>query len=256
MRRVIQRVLSQVYKSMVLVKRNQFRLFDVTIWPLTLLFSITLFVGFVAGDPRLIAMVILGIAGWRAIYHMQMEMNTGYMDEYWSNSLNHFIISPIRWIEFFVGTIIVGVIKFLFVLVVYLLVGYFVFGFTIPNVPLFIVGILFLSLYGISIGLITLGFNVIYHENAFAFTWALADVLVLFAGVYYPISIFPQAVQVFSRLLPATYGFEVMKSMLGFGTVNYGMLILTSLAWFLAGIAVFFLCVRHAKNIGRLGKSG
>ncbi len=44
---MFKRVYSQVYKNFLVMIRNYFRLFDVTIWPIILLFSITLFVSFV-----------------------------------------------------------------------------------------------------------------------------------------------------------------------------------------------------------------
>src|SRR3989338_11466158 len=120
MRAFLRRVFSQVYKNVLITKRNYLRLFDVTVWPLILLFSITLFVDFFSGDSSLISMVILGVTGWRAVYHMQIDMATGYMEEYWSNSLNHFLISPLRMAEFIIGNTIAGVIKFMLMFGLYL----------------------------------------------------------------------------------------------------------------------------------------
>ncbi len=252
----MRRIFSQVYKNWILLRRNHFRLFDVTIWPLVLLFSITLFVGFLGGRPDIIGMVVMGIAGWRAVYHLQMEMNTGYMDEYWSNSINHFLTTPIRIMEFLIGSIITGVLKLVIVVTAYIIIGKYVFGFSIPSWPMFLMGLAILSLFGIAIGMMTLGLNIVFHEHSFAFTWAIADVVVLISGVYYPITIFPKAIQVISSAIPATYGFNVLKSMLGFATVNYLMLGITLLVWLGLGAAVLAVCYRYAKRHGRLGKGG
>ena len=65
------RAYSQLYKGGKLLFKNPFRWFDVTVWPLILLFSLTLFVSFVGNDPRLVTLVVLGVMGWRAVYHAQ-----------------------------------------------------------------------------------------------------------------------------------------------------------------------------------------
>jgi ABC-2 type transport system permease protein len=158
--------------------------------------------------------------------------------------------------EFIIGSIIVGVIKFLIVMTVYLLVGKYLFGVTVPSVWLFMLGIFVLFIFGISIGMLTLGLNILYHENSFAFTWALPDILVLTCGVYYPISIFPQWVQAISSVIPARYGFDILKSSLGLATVNYTMLVITMIVWFALGILVLTHCYHYAKRHGHLGKSG
>ena len=154
---MIKRIQSQIYKNYYVLLRNFFRLFDVTVWPLMLLFSITLFVNFVQADSKVVAMVILGVTGWRAVYHMQIDITTSYMEEYWSHSLNHFIISPIKIFEFVIGNAITGFLKFLFVLTVYLIIGYYVWGFYLVNIPMFIFGIFVLCVFGIALGLISLG---------------------------------------------------------------------------------------------------
>ena len=254
MRAFLRRVFSQVYKNVLITKRNYLRLFDVTVWPLILLFSITLFVDFFSGDSSLISMVILGVTGWRAVYHMQIDMATGYMEEYWSNSLNHFLISPLRMAEFIIGNTIAGVIKFMLVFGLYLFIGITVFSFHITNWPLVIFGLFFLCLFGLSLGFFSMGLIIIYHENAYTASWTIPDLLVLLSGVYYPITIFPSGVQAVVQYIPAVYGFDILKSTIGHGVVNIPMLLITTLIWFVAFSLFFAFCYRYAKKNGRLGR--
>ncbi len=247
-------IYSQLYKNFTLLFRNYFRLFDITIWPLTLLFSIALFVNFMDASPAITAMVILGVTGWRAVYHLQFDLITSYMDEYWGHSLNHFLISPLRHIEFMLGNILTGLIKFVFVLIIYLLLGKFLFSFTLINIPQFIIGILALSLFGVILGIIGMGLVTLYHDNAYTAAYIIPDLLVLLSGVYYPITIFPAAVQKFIAFIPAVYGFDILKSTIGLGTANYPMLVITTLVWLVLAILFFVLCFNHAKKTGRLGR--
>ena len=250
----LNRVYSQVYKNILVMWRNYFRLFDVTVWPLIPLFSITLFVNFVQGDASIVAMVILGVTGWRAVYHMQIDMTTSYMEEYWSHSLNHFLISPLRMVEFILGNIITGLLKFFFVLALYLIIGKLIFAFSIANMWLFVLGIFSLSIFGIAIGMLSMGIIIIYHENAYTASYIIPDLLVLLSGVYYPISIFPEAVQSIVKFIPAVYGFDILKSIIGLAEVNYAMLIATTLIWLAASLLFFSACYRYARKNGKLGR--
>jgi len=251
---MLKRIYSQVYKNIVILRRNYFRLFDVTIWPLTLLFSITLFVNSINTSKEITAMVILGVIGWRAVYHLQFDMSTSYMDEYWSHSINHFLISPIGKIEFLLGNVITGIIKFLFVLILYILLGKWLFSFSIANIPVFIFGIFILGIFGIILGIISMSLMVLYHDNAYTATYIIPDLLVLLSGVYYPITIFPTIVQKIIVFIPAVYGFNILKSTIGMAQVDYSMLFFTLLGWLVFALVLFYFSFNRAKKIGRLGK--
>ena len=185
---------------------------------------------------------------------MQIDMTTSYMEEYWSNSLNHFLISPLRIWEFILGNVIAGVIKFTLVFGLYLAIGASVFDFSITNWPLVIFGLAFLCLFGLALGFLSMGLIIIYHENAYTAAWTIPDLLVLLSGVYYPITIFPSAVQAVVQYIPAVYGFDILKSTIGLGEINYFMLITTTAAWLLATGLFFAYCYRYAKRNGKLGR--
>jgi len=188
------------------------------------------------------------------VYHMQIDMTTTYMEEYWSNSLNHFLITPLKWIEFFIGNIIMGIIKFSFVLMMYLVIGFALFSFKIADWPVFLLGIGALSMFGIILGILTMGIIVLYRENAYTTSYIVPDLLVLLSGVYYPITIFPQAVQSFVKYIPAVYGFDILKSTIGIADADYRMLFLTTSVWLIVAVLFFAFCYRHAKKQGKLGR--
>src|SRR3989338_6520439 len=97
---------SQAYKNNKLLIKEGFRFFDVTAWPVLLFFSLTLFLTYLNADQKIIQLVIMGIIGWRAVYHAQFEITVSYMEEYWSSSLLHLFASPIKLLEFVAGGII------------------------------------------------------------------------------------------------------------------------------------------------------
>jgi len=244
------RVFAIVYQNFILIQRNLFRLFDITLWPLILFLSLTLFVDYVKDDAAILGMVILGVMGWRAVYHAQIEFSQSYMDQHWSGMLGHLLVSPLQIKEFLLGNLILGVSKFIFVCVGYVFLATFIFGYTFTHLWLIAVGLSSLLLFGVILGLFTLGICFIYQENAFAISYILPDVIVLASGVYYPITVFPTLVQKIVVYFPTYYSFEILKTAVGVGTVNIPWLVGTMLMWLIAGILFLRWSIHYTKKKG------
>ena len=179
MNSTFERAYSQAYKNFKLLFKSPFRWFDVTLWPLILLFSITLFVSFLDSDPKIIIMVVLGIMGWRAVYHATMEIASNFMEEHWSNSLTHLFITPIRTLELVIGGVVSGVFKFFIVFVMYYIIASILYGFYIPDPITFAIAVFFLFVFGISLGMITLALLFLFSQEAFSLSFTVADVFLL-----------------------------------------------------------------------------
>ncbi|MBS3061647.1 MAG: ABC transporter permease [Candidatus Diapherotrites archaeon] len=246
------RAYSQLYKGGKLLFKNPFRWFDVTVWPLILLFSLTLFVSFVGNDPRLVTLVVLGVMGWRAVYHAQFEVANNYQEEFWSNSLTHLFITPIRPIEMVAGAAVSGFLKFVIVFLMYYVLTFFLYGFVVPDIGIFLIAALALFVFGLSLGMITLGLLFLFQSEAFPLSFSMADVFVLISGAYYPVSVLPGPVQAVALLLPSTHAFNLLKSTVGMGSVDWVALLVLSVVWFGIGYAVTMWGFHQAKKTGKL----
>jgi ABC-2 type transport system permease protein len=245
-----QHVLAIVYRNFIVIRRNLFRLFDITLWPLILFLSLTLFVDYLNQDASVIGMVILGVMGWRAVYHAQIEFAQSYMDQHWSGMLGHLLVSPIKIKEFLLGNLLLGLGKFVLVCGGYVFLATFMFDYSFSNIPLIALGLASLLLFGFIIGLFTLGICFIYHENAFAISYILPDLIVLSSGVYYPITVFPTLVQKVVVYFPTYYSFEILKASIGLGTVNLSWLFGTLFVWFIAGVVFLKWTIRYTRKNG------
>lgn len=252
MNRSLLRAYSQVYKNFRLLFENPMRFMDVTFWPLILLFSLTLFVSYLGDDPKILSLVILGVMGWRAVYHAHMELASNYMEEYWSQSLTHLFITPIRPIELVLGSAVSGLFKFLLVLVLYYVITFFLYGFTVPDPLLFAVSCFFLFVFGLSLGMMVLGIMFFYASEAFSLSFTIPDVFVLLSAAYYPLSILPGPLQTLALLLPSTHAFLLIKSTLSLGSYDPVALVGLSVLWFCAGYAALLFAFGRAKKTGRL----
>jgi ABC-2 type transport system permease protein len=246
----ISTTVAELYKSIVYMRRNYFRLFDVTVWPIILFFAITLFLKFVSPSPEILSMAITGLIGWRAVYHFQIETNLAYMDQFWGKNTAQIMATPVKIVHMLIAGAVAGAIKFLIVLTIYLTLAYSLFSFQIADMFRFVVGISFLCVVGFILGMITLAIVILYQEKAITFSFMVPDLMVLLSGVYYPISVFPGYIVTAVHVLPTFYGFELLKSMVGLGSVNYLWMLITGAVWLLLSLWILYMAVGRARKNG------
>lgn len=247
---MIAQIKAELYKNILMMQRNLFRLFDITIWPIILFFSITLFLRFVNPSSAVLSMAITGLIGWRAVYFMQIESNSAYMDDYWNSNTTQQFAAPLKIVHVIIAGLISGLLKFLIVLAIYLFIAFTFFSYHIPDMTVFIIGVTYLAIVGAIVGIMMLALVILYREKAITVTFMLPDLLVLLSGVYYPITIFPDWLVTFVHILPTFYGFELLKSMVGLGSVDYPAMIICALVWFIAAIIILSLAIKKAKKDG------
>jgi len=251
------RIYSQFYKNILTFRRQSFRLADVFVWPILYLFTLTFFVTYLGSSPIYLHMIILGMMGWRTIYFLNLEMISTFMEEYWSKALPHLMISPITRIEFAIGSALSGMLKSFFVIVLYLVITHFLYGFWITDWVTFGIAIFFLALIGFSMGLFTLGLGYFLKHDAFNISFILPDVIVLLSGVYFSVeAVYPPQLLPLVRLLPTTYAFDMLKSMVGFGQANLPMLALLTAIWLAAGYLFNGFMYDWARKAGKLARLG
>lgn len=256
MNKGIERAYSQFYKNVHTMFQNSFRLMDTTLWPLTLLFAFTFLVQSFAGDPAIVSMVILGMMGWQVVQQTQMGMVTSYMDEFWSNSLTHLFVTPIKLREFLAGGVLTGLLKCAIVLTLFSIAAVLVYNLHVPDLPLFMAGLFFLFVFGISIGMLNLAFIFPRGENAIFLVWTIPDIIVVLSGVYYPLEILPEPLHSFALLLPSSHAFNVIKETVGMAHADWFALVALSIVWFAGAWMFLKSSYRHAKKTGKLVRVG
>lgn len=251
------RMYSQVYKNIHSLRRNTFRLADVLIWPMIFLFTLTFFATYMGTDTVYLNMIILGMMGWRMIYFLNLEMVSTFVEEYWSKSLAHLLISPVSRLEIALGSAASGFIKGVFVISTYVLFTGILYGFSVPDWGLFIIGILFMAIIGFSMGLVTLGLGYYWKEEAFNIAFIWPDVIVLLSGVYFSVdSVYPSWLLPAINLLPSTQAFNLLKSMVGIGHADMPLLAALCAVWLVAAYIFNGFMYEKARRAGKLTRLG
>ncbi len=143
--------------------------------------------------------------------------------------------------------------------VIYLLVGAFVFGasFHQSNAPAALL-VMILSIASFSgIGILSAAL-VLLVKKGDPITWLLGGASSLLAGVYYPVSVLPEWLEPFSRVLPLTYALDAMRLAMLKGysiyELRFDILVLLGFTVVLTPLAflAFRKALKRAKTEGSL----
>ncbi len=114
----------------------------------------------------------------------------------------------------------------------------------------------------IGFGIMASVLPLLFPERGAQMTHVIQAVLLLFSGVYYPISVLPQWMQIVAKFSPATYVLAGMREAL---LENAPMTSLWGYIWPLlvaaaiaipVGMRIFMSAERYAKRTGRLKRNG
>ena len=250
----LRRSFAHVYHITLLAQRDGFRLLDVTLWPLVLFLSMTLFAGSFSHDPRVIGIIVLGALGWRIIYHFQMEAVTLYMDNYWQGMIEHVMISPVRWWDFILGGAICALMKIAVIASLFLGLGHLLFHFTVAHWVPTLGGFAACAACGVVLAIFSMGVAFLKRGDAYAFIFAFPDAIAVVSGVFYPTTVFPAPVRLLAQTLPTTHAFNLLKGTVGGAPWNPWAYFATLGGWLVLGLVFTSWALKRARRDGKLVK--
>jgi ABC-2 type transport system permease protein len=151
-----------------------------------------------------------------------------------------------------------SIITSVFGFVAILVLASFAFGFSIATYGLAAFPFLLILFFtGVALGIVGVALVLRFGPSAEWFIWPLPAVLTPFAGVFYPVSVLPEWMQNVSLILPPSYVFEGLRTIIaGHGVALHPLLVGAGLgAIYIALSYVFFLRVyRRAVRTGLIAR--
>jgi len=227
-------------RYMMLLRDSPQRLIQIFVWgglDVVLWGFLTKYLSSVGGDtfsfvPALLGAVIL----LDFLSRVQQGTATPALEDIWSNNLLNFFASPLTIGEYVLGLVASSVVTTILALATMTAIAFFAFGFSILSFGLSLLGFLFvLFLFGITMGVVAAGIVLRFGPSAEWFVWPMTVVLAPFMGVFYPISVLPQWMQLISHLLPPSYVFEGMRA------IVLGTPLSSSTLWIGAGLGIVYV---------------
>lgn len=223
---------------------------DIILWGLTILWI----QGTDSQIPNVGLAVLTGLVFWQIIWRGNYEVTVNMLQEFWNRNLVNLFSAPLKVSEWIVALMLVGIIK----IVITILFGAFlVWAFYTLNIftlgwvifPFFIS----LTLSGWFMGFLSASVMIYYGQRLQMLAWMTAYLFAPISAVYYPVTALPPWAQKLAFMLPTTYIFEGMRSILFENKFSYYYLymsLILNVVYMSLSILLFKVMFERSRNKG------
>ncbi len=204
--------------------------------------------------PTLMGAVLL----WDFLIRAMQGVTLTFFEDVWSRNFLNLFATPLSTYEYVGGLVLSSIMTSSVGLVAMILLASAAFGWSfLAYGSMMAPFVLVLFLFGIALGIFSSAVVLRLGPAAEWFVWPVPALLSPFAGVFYPLSTLPAWMRYIARLLPASYVFEGMRSIVLGGTAR-GVTLLWGAV--LAAIYVVLACwffvriYRHAVRTGLIAR--
>lgn len=198
--------------------RNVFFLFELTFWPIVGVLSIGLMARFLELGTEETSFVLIGTIALSTVQVCQLDIAYAVLFDVWSKSMKHQFLAPIGIRHLTLGSWLVGALRGLIVFALLGVLGRWAFGFGALEagaLPLaaFLLGCF---LTGWVVGVAVCALVLLFGSRAETSAWATVNLVLVLAGIYYPVSILPAPASSIAAAIPLTYFLDAYRAHYGF----------------------------------------
>ncbi len=195
---------------------------------------------------------------WDFFTRVMQGVTMAFFEDVWSRNFINVFASPLQISEYLCGLVLTGIATSAIGLVVMLLLATAVFGLQFAALGLLLLPfLLVLFLFGIALGVLASAMVLRLGPASEWLVWPIPALLSPFAGVFYPLSTLPAWMRGIGRLLPPSYVFEAMRSVVAGGSFSATALaggVLLAALYVLLACWLFTLVYRYAVRSGLLAR--
>jgi ABC-2 type transport system permease protein len=254
----ISRVFAIFVRQLFLYRGNPTRLVSIFLWLVIDVIQwgfISRYLGsFGQATFNFITVILGAIILWEFVARIQQGIMMAFLEDIWTQNFINFFASPLKIREYLSGLVMTSVVSGAAGFLVMVAIAGLLFGYSIMKIGVLLVPfMIILLLFGTAMGIFVSAIVFRLGPSAEWLGWPIPMVLSLFAGVYYPISALPPALAAFAKLVPPSYVFQSLRSILASGSfpapLVQDLLIGTVLSVvYLIGASYFFVVV-YKRNL-------
>jgi len=212
----------------------------------------------------LITYLLIGTLVWRFLASIFNNISEMIAWERWEGTIEYTFMAPVHRFNQMIGQTIFAILySLIFTVIIGVVVAAF-FDLDFGNADFTAATIILLvgSLSFVGIGVVASILPLLYPERGAQMTNIVQAFFLLVSGIYYPISVLPEWLQVLARISPATYVLEGMRSALLPGKVGKSPmsfvppLLVMGVVMLPLGIYLFQRAERYTKRTGKLKRNG
>ena len=204
--------------------------------------------------PALLGAVLL----WDFFTRVLQGVTMAFFEDVWSRNFLNMFASPISISEYLGGLVLSSIATSSIGLVAMLILATFAFGLQFFAYGVSAMAFLFvLFLFGIALGVMATAIVLRLGPAAEWFIWPIPALISPFAGVFYPIETLPAWMQAVSFVLPPSYVFEGLRTVVKGGSVSVNALLIggvLAIGYILAASWIFTRTYRHAVRTGLIAR--
>ena len=248
-----------VVRNAVMGMRNVFFFFELLFWPVVGVVSIGLMTRFLGLTSEQGAFVLVGTLALSIVNVCQLEVAYAMLLDVWSKSVKHQFMAPIGVRHLTAGAWLVGMLRGFVVFVLLSALAQWAFGFRVlaPGVLPVIAFLAGCFLTSLAVGALVCALITLFGNRAEVFAWSSVNLLLVLAGIYYPISVLPRPAAAVAGAIPLTYFLDAYRAHFGFKSefaapVTTGLLL--SALYVIGAHWAFRAAIERARRTGLLLK--
>ena len=207
---------------------------------------------------RFVPSLLGAVLFWDFMTRVMQGVTTSFFEDVWTRNFLNVFATPITMPEYIGGLLVSSIATSIVGLVVMIVVATLAFGLSFAAYGAMLVPFIFvLFLFGMALGVVAIAMVLRLGPAAEWFVWPIPALLSPFAAVYYPVATLPAWMRWLSRLLPPSYVFEGMRSVVAgrhFDTAQLTIALAMSLVYILLAYWIFARVFRHAVRTGLLAR--
>jgi ABC-2 type transport system permease protein len=209
-------------RSTLVNRRNVFAVFEMLFWPLIGIFSVGLLTRFLNLGEETVSFILIGAVTMNTVQIAQLDLSYALLYSVWSKSLKHEFIAPVRLSHILIGSGLVGLVRGFLVFVLMGLLSMYLFDMDLrrPGLEGLICFMAGMFLNAAIIGALVLALVLRFGQRAEVAAWAFSYLMLLLCGLYYPVSVLPEGVQILAQFIPLTYFLDYFRHFYGFPPVS------------------------------------
>ena len=246
---------------MYLLRSSPSRWFQIFVWfivDLVIWGFVTKYLSGIGTQFNFLAVLLGAVVLWGFVARVQQGVMMAFLEDVWSRNFANLFATPLTVAEYLTGMIVSGALTSLSVLVCITFLAYLLFGFSLLSLGITLIPFLVvLFLFGIVLGIVAAAVVLRFGPSSEWFVWAFSAIANPFVGVFYPIEVLPDWMQMIARLLPPSYVFEGMREVIHAETFSTEALIVSSglsLVYIAGAYALFASVHRFVTRTGLIAR--
>jgi ABC-2 type transport system permease protein len=260
----LQRIGAMMLRYWYLLRSSWPQLLDLVYWPTVQMVTWGFLQYYIASNAGFFARAggtfIGAVLLWDILFRGQLGFSISFLEEMWSRNLGNLMMSPLRPFEFIAALMVMSLVRLAIgaVPVTFLAIAFF--GFNLYGLGFALVAFFFnLMLTSWAIGIFVSGLILRNGMGAENLAWSIMFLFMPLTCVYYPVTTLPVWLQPVAWMLPPTYVFEGMRTLL-IQHVFRADLMIDALAlnavMFAGGVFAFLKLLQSARRHGSLMQTG